>query len=76
MKIEKSADGSVILVTIPVSEAQYKGAAPSSTGKTLLVDTANQKFPAGGFGTLTVQVSAYLPNPAFAAVKVKAKAAA
>lgn len=74
MKTEKIGDN--IVVTIPVSEATLKGAAPSSSGKTLLVDTGNAKFPAGGFGTLTVQVSAYLPNPAFTAAKAKAKAAA
>lgn len=74
MKIERNGDN--IVVTIPATEAQFKGAAPSSSGKTLLVDTGNGKFPVGGFGTLTVQVSAYLPNPAFTAAKVKAKAAA
>lgn len=73
MKIERKGDE--IVVTIPASEATLKGAAPSSSGKTLLVDTGNQKLPAGSFGVITVQCSAYIPNPAFTKAKDKAKAA-
>lgn len=67
------ANGS-ITVTIPVTKVQLDSAAPSSSGKTLLVDTGNHKVVVEG-KTITVQVSAYIPNPAFkpeAKAKVKA----
>lgn len=63
-----------IIVTIPVSKPAIDGAAPSSSGKTLLVDTGNHKVVVEG-KTVTVQVSAYIPNPAFKA-EPKAKRAA
>lgn len=71
MQIERKGD--VIVVTIPCTDAHIKNAAPSSSGKTLLVDTGNAKVPTA-MGPLTVQVSAYVPNPAFKA-EPKAKAA-
>lgn len=74
MKIERNGDN--VVITVPVTEASLKSASPSSSGKTLLVDTGNAKVPVGAFGNLTVQCSAYIPNPAFKAEpKAKTKAA-
>lgn len=67
------ANGS-ITVTILVSKQTLDAAAPSSSGKTLLVDTGNHKVVVEG-KTVTVQVSAYIPNPAFKAEGKKVKAA-
>lgn len=64
-----------IVITIPVGKPAIDAAAPSSSGKTLLVDTGNHKVVSEG-KTITVQVSAYIPNPAFKAEPKAKKAAA
>lgn len=61
-----------ITITIPVGKASLDNAAPSSSGKTLLVDTGNSKLVVDG-KTVTVQCSAYIPNPAFKAEPKAAK---
>lgn len=73
MQIERKGDA--VVITVPCTEASLKGAAPSSSGKTLIVDTGNGKFPMGPHGNLTIQVSAYIPNPAFVKAPVAAKGA-
>lgn len=59
------ANGNIV-ITVPVSKQALDAAAPSSSGKTLLVDTGNHKVVVEG-KTVTVQCSAYIPNPAFKA---------
>lgn len=76
MDIKRDQATGLVTVTFTAAEANLKSASPSTSGKTLLVDTGNAKLPCGAFGNLTVQVSAYIPNPAFKAEpKGKVKAA-
>lgn len=68
------ANGNIV-ITIPVSKQTLDAASPSSSGKTLLVDTGSQKLVVEG-KTVTVMVNAYIPNPAHVKVDTKkAKAA-
>lgn len=64
-----------ITITVPVTKQIIDAAAPSTSGKTLLIDTGSHKVVVEG-KTVTVQVSAYIPNPAFKAADKKAAKAA
>lgn len=54
--------GDTLVITVDVSEASLKRAAPSSTGKMLLVDTIGQAV-----GNIRIQGNIMIKNPAYVA---------
>lgn len=71
MQIERK--GETIVITANVSELARKSAAPSSTGKSLIVDSTHGNAKVGEF---TVAANIYMTNPAFVPVAKPDKKAA
>lgn len=70
MNIERKGD--TVVITANVSELARKSASPSSTGKTLIVDSTHGNTKVGD---LTIACNVYMANPTYQAAP-KAKNAA
>lgn len=57
-------EGDKLILTIDIGKAAVDGAQPSSSGKTLVIDSS-RGFTR--FGNVSVSLNATIPNPAFKA---------